>query len=50
MNDRVIAVDFDNTLCESHYPECGEPIQYVCDLIRKLKSDGNTIVLSTKEP
>lgn len=47
MNDRVVAVDFDNTLCESRYPECGEPIQYVCDLIRKLKSDGNTIILWT---
>lgn len=30
----VVAVDFDFTLCQSNYPNCGDEIKPVCDYIR----------------
>jgi 2-hydroxy-3-keto-5-methylthiopentenyl-1-phosphate phosphatase len=47
MNGKIIAVDFDGTLCEEKYPEIGEPnfnlIQYIIDR----QNDGDKIILWT---
>ena len=43
----VIAVDFDGTLCDSKYPECGEPILQTVEFIRDCKDLGATIILWT---
>lgn len=32
----VLAVDFDKTLCNSHYPDCGEETP-ICDFIRSIQ-------------
>lgn len=38
----VIAVDFDHTLCDSKYPECGEPIDYANENIpERIEQWGN---------
>lgn len=34
---KIIAVDFDGTLCDSNYPLCGEPIIPVIDELLKEK-------------
>ncbi|NLD50547.1 MAG: hypothetical protein GX660_25680 [Clostridiaceae bacterium] len=47
---RVVAVDFDGTLCNNAYPDVGEPneIHYaVHDYIRKEKENGSIIILWT---
>lgn len=43
----IYAVDFDGTLCKHAYPEIGEPIQQVVDFVKRIKSDGNAIILWT---
>ena len=47
LTDCIIAVDFDNTLAVTRYPEIIEPIDLTCDLIRKAKENGATIILWT---
>ena len=37
LNKRIIAVDFDGTLCESNYPYCGKPIMPVIKAITEEK-------------
>ena len=32
----VLALDFDKTLCDSHFPECGGETQ-ICDFIRSIQ-------------
>lgn len=44
---RIIAVDFDGTLCKSAYPEIGEPIPYAIQYIMRAKAEGNIIILHT---
>lgn len=45
---KVISVDFDKTLSDTtNYPECGEPIEEVCDYIRDAHERGATIILNT---
>ena len=44
---KIIAVDFDYTLCESNYPLCGEPIIPVIDELLKEKGNGAIIILYT---
>lgn len=45
---KVISVDFDRTLSNTiNYPECGEPIEEVCDYIRDAHGRGATIILNT---
>ena len=47
---KFIAVDFDGTLNESAFPEIGEVKEIhleVHDAIRKLKEEGNTMILWT---
>lgn len=56
----VLAVDFDHTLCNSHYPFCDDEIRSVCDFIRSIQDfdyiqiittcrDGNASVNIAKE-
>ncbi|MCR4689857.1 MAG: hypothetical protein K5739_00725 [Lachnospiraceae bacterium] len=50
MNDtpyRIIAVDFDGTLCFSNWPELGEPNRPLIDYLREQKKSGNKLILWT---
>lgn len=49
MSDKVkiIAVDFDGTLCENKYPEIGEPNMEVINYIKSEQSKGGKIILWT---
>lgn len=47
LKGKVIAVDFDHTLCDSCYPDCGDPIEPVCRYIRSAHARGATIILNT---
>ena len=42
-----IAVDFDNCLCKSAYPECGEPNIELINLVKQFKELGSIIYLNT---
>lgn len=44
---RVIAVDFDGTLCEGKYPDIGAPITPVIEYVKERKAAGDTIILWT---
>lgn len=46
-NPKIIAVDFDGTLCEDKWPEIGEPNQKVIDYIQKQYFSGAKIILWT---
>ena len=41
----IIAVDFDGTLSNGHYPHIGQPNKPLFDALIKLKAQGHTIVL-----
>ena len=43
---KIIAVDFDGTLCEDKYPEIGKPIEKTIDFIRRNR-DGIKLILWT---
>lgn len=50
MERKVIAVDFDGTLCESNYPDVGEikpEHKVIHELVRKLHKNGDVIILWT---
>lgn len=42
-----VAVDFDGTLCESAFPEVGEPKALVIDYVKRLAAEGSKIILYT---
>ena len=44
---KIIAVDFDGTLCRHAFPKIGEPHYDVIDAVRKEKKKGTTIILWT---
>lgn len=44
---KIIAVDFDGTLCNSNYPLCGEPTIPVIDELLKEKENGAIMILYT---
>ncbi len=44
---RIIAVDFDGTLCYSNWPDLGEPNQPLIDYLKQWKEDGNKLILWT---
>lgn len=44
---RIIAVDFDGTLCENRYPEIGAPSEYVIEYVKSNKNNGAKIILWT---
>ncbi len=44
---KIIAVDFDGTLCKDAYPNIGEPLPYSLYYIKKLAAAGNVLILHT---
>ena len=44
---KIIAVDFDGTLCENKWPEIGEPINRVIEFIKNKQKNGTKIILWT---
>lgn len=44
---KIYAIDFDGTLCESNYPIILKPKMDVIEKVKKLKEDGNYIILWT---
>ncbi len=47
LSGKVIAVDFDNTIAKTNYPEIIEPILETIDFLRKAKENGAKIILWT---
>lgn len=45
--NRIIAVDFDGTLCEDAYPEMGKPNLYLIQSLKDLKKQGKQLILWT---
>lgn len=44
---KILAIDFDGTLCKNAYPEIGIPKHHVIDDIKKYKSAGYKLILWT---
>lgn len=44
---KIIAVDFDGTLCKDKYPDIGEPLPYSLSYIKRLAAAGNILILHT---
>lgn len=44
---KIIAVDFDGTLCENRWPEIGPPNEEVINYIKDEKAKGTKIILWT---
>lgn len=47
MANKIIAVDFDGTLCENIFPEIGQPNQELIDYLQTRKKDGDRLILWT---
>lgn len=47
-NNKVILVDFDNTICVDEWPYVGPLIPYAIDVLKKLKKAGHTLILYTQ--
>lgn len=47
MDYKIIAVDFDGTLCYSNWPELGEPNLPLIDYLIKLQNKGDKLILWT---
>ena len=44
---RVVAVDFDGTLCECKYPDIGAPVTPVIEYVKERKAAGDIVILWT---
>lgn len=44
---KIVAVDFDGTLCKDAYPNIGEPLPYSLYYIKELAKDGAILILHT---
>ena len=44
---KIIAVDFDGTLCENEWPEIGEPNEELIWYLRKRQAEGDKLILWT---
>lgn len=44
---KIYAIDFDGTLCKGVFPSIGNPRTEIIDYVKKLKEDGNKIILWT---
>ena len=44
---KIIAVDFDGTLCENNWPGIGSPNEELLDYLRNRKKDGDKLILWT---
>ena len=47
MKNKIIAIDFDGTLCEHKYPEIGEARTYVINWVLEEQSKGARLILWT---
>lgn len=47
MNNKIIAVDFDGTLCENKYPEIGAPKYSVIEKLKAEQAAGAKLILWT---
>ena len=47
MKQKIIAVDFDGTLCENKWPDIGEPNLELINYLKEEREKGNKIVLWT---
>lgn len=45
MNSKIIAVDFDGTLCENKWPEIGEANEDMIYYLRKRQAEGDKLIL-----
>lgn len=43
----IYAIDFDGTLCSDKFPEIGEPYLNRIETVKRLKENGNRIILWT---
>lgn len=44
---KIIAVDFDNTICFSNWPDLGEPNARLIGTLKELKQNGDKLILWT---
>lgn len=44
---KIIAMDFDGTLCKEEFPNIGEPISEMIELCKELKNRGYRLILWT---
>lgn len=44
---KIVAVDFDGTLCKNAYPAIGDPLPYSIHYIKELAKDGAILILNT---
>lgn len=44
---KIIAVDFDGTLCENLYPDIGEPNEELIEYIKERQKNGDKVILWT---
>lgn len=44
---KIIAVDFDGTLCENNWPGIGAPNEELIEYLRNRKKDGDKLILWT---
>lgn len=44
-NNKIIAVDFDGTLCKNNYPEIGEPNRELIEYLKQRQKDGAKLIL-----
>ena len=42
---KIIAVDFDGTLCVNRFPEIGEPNFILVEILRELRKQGHKVIL-----
>ena len=42
---KIIAVDFDGTLCENNWPGIGAPNEELIEYLRNRKKDGDKLIL-----
>lgn len=47
LNTKIIAFDFDGTVCEDKYPEIGKPKMDIIDKLRKEQVNGAKLILWT---
>lgn len=47
MNSKIIAVDFDGTLCENKWPEIGKSNEEVIEYLKNRQRSGDKIILWT---
>lgn len=47
MDNKIIAVDFDGTLCQSKFPDIGRPNENVINYVKERKKNGDKLILWT---